>query len=230
MNKLLEELQERLSINEEKNIYLVNKNIYLGMIYYYGFEILSIHNENSKIVLRIKKIKDLPNLEPKHYGILIKLPRRGKGGKRIYVYKLRTMEPYSEYLQDFVIKHNGLNGDGTIHKDFRITKWGRFFRKYWLDELPMLLNFLNGNLKLMGVRPLSDSMLSNYPEDFVEFRNIFKPGLIPPYYIDSPKTFDEIIESERRYLNKYNKNPILTDIIYFFKFLKVVFLKGVRSS
>ncbi len=232
MDKILNKLQQKLRVGDSQEILVDSlSNIYLGMFYYYGFEIISIKRVNMHISILLRKTKDVEkNLKPKKYGLLITLPRRGKNGKRIFVYKFRTMQPYSEYIQDFVVSMNGLNKDGTIHNDFRITKWGRFLRKYWLDELPMLINFFKGELKLIGVRPLSDSMLSKYPKDFVKFRNQFKPGLIPPYYIDRPKTFNELIESEKRYLLKYKKSSFEIDISYFFKFLGVVFLKGVRSS
>ena len=204
--------------------------VYLGELFYYGFDIQNIIDMKKQVIVYLKKQKNISdNLPPKRYSIFIKLPRTGKNGKRIYVYKFRTMQPYSEYLQDYVIKVNGLDEKSTIKNDFRITKLGRFLRKYWLDELPMLINFIKGDLKLMGVRPLGDSMLSVYPEEFREYRAKFKPGLIPPYYIDQPKGFEGLIESEKRYLKAYEKSGFKTDIIYFGKFLKALFLKGVRS-
>ena len=204
--------------------------VYLGAAFYFGFEILNVKNLRKKMIIFLKKKKDIPSEQKaKKYSFLIKLPRTGKGGKRIFVYKIRTMQPYSEYLQDYIIKVNGLNDDGTIKNDFRITKIGKFLRKYWLDELPMLINFLKGDLKLIGVRPLGDAMLSVYPEEFKKYRAKFKPGLIPPYYIDQPNSFEELIESEKRYLQAYEKNGIKTDILYFKKFLKALFIKGVRS-
>ncbi len=204
--------------------------INLAYLVYKGFKIVNIENIDKNIKkITIKRV--LATLkEDKKYSWLIKLPRSGKNGKRIYVYKLRTMYPYSEYLQTEIIRMNGLNDDGTIKDDFRITKFGKFARKFWLDELPMLLNFIKGDLKIIGIRPLSDSMLSLYPKDFVNFRNQFKPGLIPPYYIDCPKNFNELIESEKKYLLKYKKNPLLTDLTYFIKFIDRVLFKGVRSS
>jgi len=214
-----------INLNIEKN-----KIFYLGYIISLGYNIQSIEYNDRIIELTVKKTKKTKFAPLKKEGIFIKLPRTGKDGKRIYVYKLRTMQPYSQYLQDFLIEQNGFNDDGTIKNDFRITKFGKFARKYWIDELPMLFNFIKGDLKFIGVRPLSDSMLSQYPKEHLKIRHKSKPGLIPPYYIDKPKTFDEIIESERRYLDKYVKNPIKTDISYFFKFLKVVLFKGVRSS
>ena len=206
-------------------------SINYGICGYYGFRIVSILEFKEKAVINLEKVKDIDkNLKPKRYSLFIKLPRTGKNGKRIFVYKLRTMQPYSEYLQDYIVEKNGLNDNGTIKDDFRITKAGKIFRKYWLDELPMLLNWFKGDLKLIGIRPLSDTMLSTYPQEYVEERNKYKPGLIPPYYIDQPKTFDGIIESEKRYIKLYKNSGWHTDIKYFLKFLKVLFFKGVRSS
>jgi len=233
IEKILLKTNKNMRIKEEVSFKIELLDyfpLYYGYFIYFGFKIKSLQKSNNLITVTLIKEKEIPaNLTAQKYSFLIKLPRTGKNGKRIFVYKLRTMQPYSEYIQDFVIKLNGLNEDGTIKDDFRITKFGKFARKYWLDELPMLLNWLKGDLKFIGVRPLSDTMLNQYPEEYLPFRHKYKPGLIPPYYIDKPKTFDAIIESEQNYLTRYKEKPILTDITYFIKFLKVVF-KGVRSS
>ena len=231
IGKLLEEINGGLNIGDTVELKIqLDQVLYYGYFVYYGFKVQNVIEENMKIIVDIVKHKTIGRIQDKKYSWLIKLPRTGKNGKRIFVYKLRTMQPYSEYIQDFVIEKNGLNDDGTIKNDFRITKFGMFARKYWLDELPMLINFFKGDLKLIGFRPLSDTMLHTYPKDFVEIRNMYKPGLIPPYYIDNPDGFDEIIESEKRYIEKYEQNGFITDIKYFFMFLNRIFFKGVRSS
>jgi len=230
IGKLLEEINTGLGQGDQVTLKIQkDATMYYGYFVYYGFKIVDAFESKKITIINIIKSKTIDNIKEKKHSFLIKLPRTGKDGKKIYVYKLRTMQPYSEYIQDFVIEKNGLNDDGTIKDDFRITKFGRFARKYWLDELPMLLNWLKGDLKFIGIRPLSDTMLNQYPEEYLPFRHKYKPGLIPPYYIDKPKTFDAIIESEQNYLTRYEKKPIVTDITYFIKFLKVVF-KGVRSS
>ncbi len=229
----LKEIHKTLSIGEEVKITIdlnKSKKLYYGYFVYYGFKVQNMFEESTKVIINIVKKQDTQPALDKKYSWLIKLPRTGKNGKRIYVYKLRTMQPYSEYIQDFVIEKNGLNEDGTIKNDFRITKIGKFLRKYWLDELPMLINFLKGDLKLIGVRPLSDTMLKTYPNEFVSTRNKYKPGLIPPYYIDRPDSFEGIIESEKRYIEKYQNSGFKTDMIYFYKFLNAIFFRGVRSS
>jgi lipopolysaccharide/colanic/teichoic acid biosynthesis glycosyltransferase len=229
----LKEINKTLNVGEELKVTVdLNKSqkLYYGYFAYHGFKVKSLIEESTEVIVNIVKNQNIQPTLDKKYSWLIKLPRTGKNGQRIYVYKLRTMQPYSEYIQDFVIEKNGLNEDGTIRNDFRITKFGKFLRKYWLDELPMLINFAKGDLKLIGVRPLSDTMLSQYPSDFVTIRNQHKPGLIPPYYVDNPDSFEGIIESEKKYIKLYEEKGFIIDIKYFFMFLNRVLFKGTRSS
>ena len=93
------------------------------------------------------------------YAPIISLNRIGKNGKIIKVYKLRTMHPFSEYLQEYVYNRNELQEGGKIKNDFRISPEGRIFRKFWIDEIPMLINIFKGEMKLVGVRPLSEAFL-----------------------------------------------------------------------
>ncbi len=231
IDKLLEEINSGLKTGDGVTLKIqLDKHLYYGYFVYSGFEIVNLIEMGKKAVVKIIKNRTIESVGYKRYSFLIKLPRTGKDGKRIFVYKLRTMQPYSEYIQDFVVQKNGLNDNGTIKNDFRITKVGKFLRKYWLDELPMLINLFKGDLKLIGFRPLSDTMLKTYPEEFVKERNRYKPGLIPPYYIDRPDDFEALIESEKRYIEKYKENGFLTDCLYFYKFLHAIFIKGVRSS
>jgi lipopolysaccharide/colanic/teichoic acid biosynthesis glycosyltransferase len=172
-----------------------------------------------------------PQPEPRsNEGFLIRLPRIGKNGKTIMVYKFRTMHAYSEYLQDYIYEKHALKNGGKFNHDFRISTLGRIMRKLWLDELPMLLNLLRGEVKLVGVRPLSRHYYELYEEDLREMRIRYRPGLIPPYYADLPETLEEIMASERKYLEAYRKAPLRTDFRYFVKALHNILLKNVRSS
>lgn len=94
----------------------------------------------------------------------------------------------------------------------------------------MLYNWLKGDLKIVGVRPLSSHYLSLYDEDLRRMRQKTKPGLLPPFYMDLPATFTEICASERRYLEAYFKNPVITDLRYFFGSLFNIFIKRARSN
>ena len=209
---------------------VLSKAEILGRLISCGFEIVE-YFEHSNLFYVISKKNTEPdyNLNPS-YSPVFKMKRIGFQGKIIRVYKLRTMYPYSEYLQDLIIKENKLAKSGKVLNDYRITTWGRFCRKFWIDELPMILNFLRGDLNIVGVRPLSIVYFKKYPKDIQDMRLKIKPGLIPPYYADMPKNFDEILESEKRYLKSKFKNPLLTDIKYFYmSFVNIIF-KGARSN
>lgn len=202
----------------------------LGRLYACGFK---VHDEkliNNKLFFTAIKTGQ-PTYEPEPvYGPIYRMKRIGKDGKIIEVYKLRTMHAFAEYLQGYVYEKNNLQEGGKFNNDFRISTIGRFFRKYWIDELPMIINLLKGDLKLVGVRPLSKHYLSLYTEELKKKRIKVKPGLIPPFYADMPKTIEEIMESENRYLDSYEKAPFKTDVIYFFKALKNILFHKARSS
>lgn len=225
-------------LNGFKNLYfnitkgydrVLTKAEVLGRLYSCGFEIIEEKIIDKRLYFVARKTKKpLYDMSPT-YGPLISLKRVGKNGKLISVYKLRTMHPYSEYLQQYVFQKNNLKKGGKLNNDFRISNIGRLLRKYWIDELPMLLNFLKGDMKLIGGRPLSAHYFSLYTKELQEKRIQFKPGLIPPFYADMPDTLEEIIASEMKYLEAYEKNPILTDIHYLVKIIKNIVLRGKRS-
>ena len=125
---------------------------------------------------------------------------------------------------------NNLSEGGKINDDFRVSTLGKIFRKFWIDELPMFINFFKGEMKFIGVRPLSSHFFSLYDADIQELRLKVKPGLVPPFYADMPKTMDEIQESERKYIKSYLKNPISTDIKYFFKIFYNIVFRFARSK
>jgi lipopolysaccharide/colanic/teichoic acid biosynthesis glycosyltransferase len=202
----------------------------LGRLYYCGYEIIDVKEIDNYIFFAAKRMRVPATDSNPSYGLLFKMKRIGKDGKNLFVYKFRTMHPYSEYLQKFIYEKFSLQEGGKIKNDFRITSWGRIIRKLWIDELPMLLNWLKGELKLVGVRPLSSHYMSLYPQDLIQLRTKYKPGLVPPFYVDLPKTLDEIVASEKKYLNLYEQNPLLTDIKYFFKSFYNILIKNARSN
>jgi lipopolysaccharide/colanic/teichoic acid biosynthesis glycosyltransferase len=156
--------------------------------------------------------------------------RVGKNGHPIYVYKFRTMHPYSEYLQSYVTELNGYGENGKIMNDFRATIWGKFLRRYWLDELPQLLNVLKGEMKLVGIRPVSERFLNEYPDDLKQLRLKQKPGCVPPYVALKKQKVEEYIETERTYLAEKAKHPWRTDIKYFFWAIYNIVTNKIRSA
>jgi len=202
----------------------------LGRLYFCGFEIIDLKIINNLCYFAAKKNSKPSSDKNPSFSPVIKMKRQGKNGKEVYVYKLRTMHPYSEYIQDFIYNNNSLKAGGKFNNDFRITKWGAVFRKMWIDELPMILNLLKGDLKLVGVRPISKQYLSLYDKEFSKRRAQYKPGLVPPYYADLPNGLNEIIESEEKYLNEYDKSGFRTDVKYFIKAFNNIAFNNHRSS
>jgi lipopolysaccharide/colanic/teichoic acid biosynthesis glycosyltransferase len=201
-----------------------------GRLYCCGFELVDIQQIGGLLYFVARKIKEpCFDLNPT-YGILIRLKRLGKGGKTITVYKFRTMHPYAEYIQDYVFKQYNLQEGGKFKNDFRVTTAGKIFRKFWLDELPMLITWIKGDVKLFGVRPLSRHYFELYSEEVKAKRIRFKPGLIPPFYADMPKTLEEIMASEMVYLEQYEKSPFSTDLKYLFNALYNIIVKRARSK
>ena len=210
---------------------VISRTEVLGRLYYCGFEIVNEKSIQNKLYFIARKVSKPMKVNHKpSYGFLIKLPRIGKNGKLITVYKFRTMHPYSEYIQQYVYEKNNLQKGGKISDDFRISTIGAIFRKYWIDELPMILNWLKGDLKLIGVRPLSEHYLSLYNDEVRQLRLKTKPGLLPPFYADMPETIEEIQASEKKYLQQYFHKPLITDARYLFKILHNIVLKKKRSK
>jgi lipopolysaccharide/colanic/teichoic acid biosynthesis glycosyltransferase len=202
----------------------------MGQLYRAGFDIARDRVEKGEMYICAFKIKDPIRDDRPSTGRLIRLKRIGKDGREIGVYKFRTMYPYSEYLQPYIYKQNNLAEGGKIADDWRITRRGKFLRRTFIDELPMLLNWFKGDMKLVGVRPLSKHYFSLYSKELQDLRIRTKPGLVPPFYVDMPETLEEIEESEMRYLKSYFRHPFPTDWKYFWKATGNIIFKGRRSN
>src|SRR5687768_163140 len=88
--------------------------------------------------------------------VMFKQLRTGKGGRRFYMYKFRTMVPDAEELKPKYAHLNELQWpDFKITNDPRITWVGKFLRKTSLDEIPQFFNILKGEMSLVGPRPTS---------------------------------------------------------------------------
>ena len=229
MPKLFMTSRLYFDITEGKNRVLSKAEV-LGRLCYCGFEIVEERKigDLNYVVARRKYRPQI--IEKRVYGIFVKLNRVGKNGKMFNVYKLRTMHPYSEFLQAYIYDKYSLQEGGKFNHDIRISTLGRIARKYWLDELPMLFNLLKGDMKLVGVRPISQHYFSLYTKELQDKRTRHTPGLLPPFYADMPKTLEEIEASEMRYLTMCEeKGTLRTDFIYFWKIVFTIIFKRARS-
>lgn len=202
----------------------------LGRLYYCGFEVISMQEIDHFVYFIAKKAKKPSTDKNPSYGLLFKMKRIGKNGKIIHVYKFRTMYPYSEYLQDFVLKKFGYSVIGKPASDFRVTSWGKFLRRFWLDELPQLINVFKGEMRLVGIRPISARFLEELPEDLKKMRMKHKPGCVPAYVSLLKQSKDGFIEAESIYLLEKEKHPVKTDIKFFFKAIYNIVTNKIRSE
>ncbi len=210
---------------------VLSKTEVFGRLYYCGFEVADEKKCNEYTYFIARRVKEPPLHKKRRYGPIIALNRIGKDGKRFKFYKMRTMYPYSEFLQGYIYEKSHLQEGGKFNHDIRIGTAGKLFRRYWIDELPMFINFFKGDMKLIGVRPLSKQYFSLYRPELQELRTKFKPGLFPPFYADMPKTLDEIQDSEMRYLRMCEaRGSFITDITYFWKIFVNIVFKKARSK
>ena len=216
-------------LTDGKNRTLSKAEIF-GRLSFCGFKMEKYETIGNQIYFTCKKSKTISEEQSPSYGPIVKLKRIGHHGRIINIYKFRTMYPFSEFIQKDVFEENNLDASGKFLNDFRITSWGRILRKYFIDEIPQLYNWLRSDISLVGVRAISKHYYNLYPKELQELRINFKPGLIPPYYADMPTTFDEIVESEVRYLQNKKEKPIITNMIYFVKALINIIFSGARSK
>jgi lipopolysaccharide/colanic/teichoic acid biosynthesis glycosyltransferase len=208
----------------------LSKTEVLGRLFYCGFSMIETFSVKGLVYFSAIKIKGPSPAPPPSRRLLIKIPRMGKGGKIIGVYKFRTMHPYAEYLQDYIVRLNGYNEVGKPDNDWRVTVWGRWMRKLWLDEIPQVINVLKREMKIVGVRPISRFRFSEFPEHIQKLRIKSKPGCIPPYVALNMPDAKGNIEAELIYLNERESNPCAVDIRYFFKAVFNILTKRIRST
>ena len=209
---------------------VISKAETFGRLYSCGFEIVEEKMIDGILYFIAKKTGEPVFDSNPTYGPLIKLRRYGKDNNKIGVYKMRTMHPYSEYLQSYIYDRSNLQEGGKFADDFRITSIGGFMRKFWLDELPMFINVFKGDMKIVGVRPLSAHYFGLYSKELKEKRAKHKPGLVPPFYVDMPVSLEEIMASEMKYLEAHEAAPFRTDVIYFYKAFYNIIFKRARSK
>ena len=206
-------LHEKLGIVRH---HILSKCEALGRLRFCGFQITALKEIDDYLHFVARKSSVPMNGKPTE-GLFIKIRKVGLYGRTIHCYKLRTMHAYANYLHDYVLDNLTVDNNGKVVGDFRVPRWGKILRKLWLDEMPQLLNILKGELSFIGLRHLSKEFLELYPEGWRIERLKIRPGFVPPYYADCPKTFEEIIESEKKYYNLKKKHPITADVYYFMR-------------
>lgn len=141
--------------------------------------------------------------------------RIGKNGKIFKMYKFRSMVHNAEELLEDLQKMNEMSGPVfKIKEDPRITRVGKFIRKTSLDELPQIINILNGDMSFVGPRPPLVNEVKQYNEYQIQ-RLLVKPGLTCIWQVSGRNNidFDEWIELDLKYIKERNLMLDLTLIL-----------------
>ena len=138
-------------------------------------------------------------------GAIFRQRRVGRDGKLFWLYKFRTMCPDAEEQLNELLSQNQM--DGPVFKikgDPRITWVGRFLRKTSLDELPQLLNVLQGDMSIVGPRPALPREVELY-SDYQRQRLYVTPGLSCYWQIAPHRnemSFDEWVALDMKYIQE----------------------------
>ena len=159
--------------------------------------------------------------------------RMGRFGKPFRIYKFRTM----------ILNAEKCGGGTTALHDPRITRIGVFFRKYKIDEIPQLLNVINGDMSIVGPRPELIAYTQKYNEKEMCILNV-RPGITDLSSIefnsldecvgsvDADRVFEEYILPRKNKLRiNYVKNQSFwLDIKIIFKTIWIVLEKFIKHN
>jgi lipopolysaccharide/colanic/teichoic acid biosynthesis glycosyltransferase len=131
--------------------------------------------------------------------------RVGKGGRAFRFYKLRTMLTGNDQTVQVAwaaqwVRGGGFNGLYKLVDDERVTRVGRFLRRYSIDELPQMWNVIRGDMSLVGPRPALPHEVAMY-DDLARQRLTVKPGVTGLWQVSgrSELSFPEMIELDLHY-------------------------------
>ena len=149
--------------------------------------------------------------------ILFKQQRPGLHGKPFYVYKFRTMTDERDSSGQLLPDH------------IRLTSFGRFLRKYSLDELPQLLNVVKGDISLVGPRPLLMEYLPLYTEEQAK-RHDVRPGITGWAQVNGRNAieWEEKFKLDVWYVE--NQSFLLDIKILYLTIIKVLKSEGIQNA
>ena len=152
--------------------------------------------------------------------------RVGKYNIPFTMFKFRSMRMDAEHMKEALMAANEMDGPVfKIREDPRLTRVGRFIRRWSLDELPQLFNILRGDMSIVGPRPLPVVEVADMQENQMR-RHSVKPGLTCIWQISGRNeiSFDEWIQLDLIYVD--NQSFMLDLEIFFRTFSAVLRHKG----
>ncbi len=153
--------------------------------------------------------------------------RVGKNGKFFLMHKFRSMHVDADRMKAQLLEQNEMNGPTfKMEHDPRVTRVGRFIRRTSIDELPQLVNILEGSMSVVGPRPPLGAEVMQY-DDYAMRRLSVKPGLTCYWQCSGRSNidFDEWMYLDNKYIDD---RGLWTDIKMVFRTIPAV-LKGDGS-
>jgi len=151
--------------------------------------------------------------------VLFAHPRVGRHGKPLRVMKFRTMvldadRALRDHLRRAPEQKAAWEASFKLHDDPRITRIGRFLRRFSLDELPQLVNVLRGEMSLVGPRPVVHDELRRFGNGAALILRA-APGITGLWAVSgrSNVSYDERVELECRYVTDWSLRLDLSIII-----------------
>jgi exopolysaccharide biosynthesis polyprenyl glycosylphosphotransferase len=147
--------------------------------------------------------------------VIYRSTRPGIGGAPFDCFKFRTMRTGAEQLQADLEEVNEASGAlFKIRHDPRLTRVGRFLRRYSLDELPQLVNVLRGEMSLVGPRPLPMRDFQRL-EEWHKKRYLVMPGITGLWQVSgrSDLNFDDLVRLDFVYLENWSISLDLTILL-----------------
>ncbi len=143
--------------------------------------------------------------------------RLTRGGKTFKILKFRTMVPDAEKLSGPVL---------AGENDPRITRIGRFLRAVRLDEIPQILNILNGDMSIVGPRPERPFFTDQFEKEIPEYRQRLKmkAGLTGLAQVEGK--YNTSVKNKLRYdLIYINNYSVFQDFLIMLQTVKILFMK-----
>lgn len=133
--------------------------------------------------------------------------RVGKNGRHFKMYKFRSMYPDADKRKAELMAQNEMKGAMFKMKDDpRITKVGKFIRKYSIDELPQFFNVLKGDMSLVGTRPPTVDEVERYKVQ-QKRRLSVTPGMTGLWQTSGRSEvydFEEIVKLDLEYIDSWS--------------------------
>ncbi|MGJ8605186.1 MAG: WecB/TagA/CpsF family glycosyltransferase [Marivita sp.] len=154
--------------------------------------------------------------------VLFRQTRIGRDGTPFTMLKFRSMSSDAEARRADLLKNS--DRDGVCFKsrnDPRVTRVGRFIRRFSIDELPQIINVLRGDMAIVGPRPALPSEVAAYPKRALG-RLVVKPGITGVWQVSGRANigFDQMVEMDISYASSRN---LLLDLVLIIKTFGAVF-------